>query len=248
MKDWRKRGNGFTLVELMVVFGIVALLAALLLPVLATARETARRALCTSNLRQLGLAARLYWDEHGDRAFRYRGGATNGGDFYWFGWIERWTGGNEGDRDFDISKAVLYPYLRGKGVERCPSLNYYAEFKFKARGRTYGYGYNLHLSAPAHQPERRIFSLRDPSSKVLFADAAQVNTFQFPATPDDPLLEEFYYVSAWEPTAHFRHKERANVLFCDGHVETERAVPGSVDLTAPEHHVARLRSEILMVR
>jgi prepilin-type processing-associated H-X9-DG protein len=133
-------------------------------------------------------------------------------------------------------------------VERCPSLNYYAEFKFKARGRTYGYGYNLHLSAPAHQPERRIFSLRDPSSTVLFADAAQVNTFQFPATPDDPLLEEFYYVSAWEPTAHFRHKERANVLFCDGHVETERAVPGSVDLTAPEHHVARLRSEILMVR
>ena len=244
----RKNHRAFSLVELMVVIGIVAILASLLLPVLAVAKESARRAVCTSNLRQLGLATRLYWDEHQDRAFRFKGAYTNGGDVYWFGWIERWNGGNEGDRDFDVTSAKLYPYLRSKGVEHCPSLNYYSQFKFKARGASYGYGYNRHLSTPSAEPEFQISSLRDPASTVLFADAAQVNTFQFPASPERPLLEEFYYVSALESTAHFRHRGLANTLFCDGHVDVEQPVPGTIDRNAPQHEVARLRSEILLAR
>lgn len=58
---------GFTLVELLVVLGVIALLAALLLPALAAAREKGRRAACLSNLRQIGLAIRLYAEEHEGR-------------------------------------------------------------------------------------------------------------------------------------------------------------------------------------
>ena len=75
--------------ELLAVLAVVAVLAALLLPALHRSRMAAQRLKCVSNLRQLGLAAHLYWDDNSGNAFRYRTGATNGGDIYWFGWLER---------------------------------------------------------------------------------------------------------------------------------------------------------------
>ncbi len=60
--------RGFTLIELLVVIAIIAILAAILFPVFAAARENARKASCLSNLKQLGIAFRMYSDDHNDRA------------------------------------------------------------------------------------------------------------------------------------------------------------------------------------
>jgi prepilin-type processing-associated H-X9-DG protein len=233
------------LIELLVVIAIIAILAALLLAALSRSKTTAQRIKCVGNLRQLGLAAQLYWDDNNGHAFRYRGVATNGGDIYWFGWLAH---GSEGARHFDSAPGALFPYLGEGGVEICPSLNYaLQQFKLKATGASYGYGYNLFLSAPLNQPPININKLSRPAETTLLADAGQVNTFQPPAAPENPMLEEFYYVCTDEATVHFRHSKLANVLFCDEHVAPEKPLPLSLDKRLPNHVIGRLRSEILVV-
>jgi prepilin-type processing-associated H-X9-DG protein len=231
------------LIELLVVIAIIAVLAGLLLPALAAAKDSARRTQCASNLRQLSFATQMYWDEFNGACFRYRGAATNGGDRFWFGWLER---GAEGQRAFDATQGALFPYLEGRGVEICPALNYTsARFKPKANGAAYGYGYNLALSASAAQPPVNIGRVARPATTAVLADAAQVNTFQAPASMANPMLEEFFYVNTTEPTAHFRHRQKAGVAFVDGHVAVERPVADSLDRRMPAVCVGRLRREVL---
>jgi prepilin-type N-terminal cleavage/methylation domain-containing protein/prepilin-type processing-associated H-X9-DG protein len=250
----RRMRDAFTLIELLVVVAIIAVIAAMLLPALARSRQSARRVHCVGNLRQLGIAAQLYWDDNEGRCFRWYRGSPNGGQLYWFGWMGP---GAEGERSFDITQGELYSYLQGRGVETCPSLNYaLAEFKLKARGATFGYGYNKSLSqdrlslAPI-----RVAQVTRPADLALFADAAQVNDFQPPATRSNPMLEEWSFVNvnsnvgaaSYTPNGHFRHNERANVVFCDGHVDAEKMVPGSIDRRLPGQRVGQLRPEILLL-
>ena len=234
--------RAFTLIELLVVIAIVGVLAAILLPTLARGKATARRTQCADHLRQLGVATQLYWDEHDDMTFRFLSGATNGGRLYWFGWLKP---GAEGRREFDATQGALHPYLQERRVTVCPSLDYGSTlYKFKATDAACSFGYNRYLGLRPF-----VAQLDRPTDTVLLADAAQVNDFQVPASPEQPLLEEFYYVDADEgasyPNAHFRHQRRANAVFCDGHVEQERPVPGSLDARLPSQNVGRLRAEIL---
>ena len=244
----RATAGGFTLIELLVVLAVIALLSAMLLPTLAGAKHIAQQARCAGHLRQLGLAATMCFDDNDGRTFPYQLHATNGGVVYWFGWIES---GVEGERAFDPALGPLYEYVQGRGVEICPSLRYSsAHFKMKAKGAAYGYGVNRHLTSTNGLPPFNVQQLRDPSSIALFADAAQINDFQPPASPENPMLEEWYYVDAGGgafdyPNAHFRHRRRANAVFVDGHVDRATPVPGSIDQRRPAEHVGRLRAEIL---
>ena len=234
--------------ELLVVIALVTTLAALLLPTLTRSKASAYRVKCVSNLRQLGLAAQMYWDDNNGNCFRYGGTMTNGGQLYWFGWIGM---GPEGERIFDATQGVLYSNLRGRGIELCPAFNYFvSQLKLKATGATYGYGYNLFLSAAVRDASINLNRVRRPSETTLLADSAQINTWQAPASPENPMLEEWYYVddSTNQPNGHFRHSQLANVVFCDGHAAPEKCVPGSFDARMPSQFVGRLRSEILVVR
>ncbi len=237
----------FTLVELLVVVAIITILASLLLPALSKGQASAYRVRCAANLRQLGLATQMYWDDNAALCFRYGGVATNGGQLYWFGWMGP---GAEGQRTFDVTPGSLYPYIRGRGVELCPAFNYFSpQIKLKASGASYGYGYNLYLSAPPRDPPVKVSRIVQPANVLLFADAAQVNTWQSPASASHPMLEEWYYVSddTNQPNGHFRHRQKANAIFCDGHVAVEALVPGSIDSRMPEQTVALLRKEILVL-
>jgi prepilin-type N-terminal cleavage/methylation domain-containing protein/prepilin-type processing-associated H-X9-DG protein len=237
--------SAFSLIELLVVIAIMGVLASLLLPSLIRGKASAKRVQCISNLRQLGLAGHLYWDDNNGNCFRIGGTSTNGGQLFWFGWIGP---GAEGQREFDPRTGVLYPYFKGKGVELCPAFDYtVSQFKAKATTATYGYGYNRFLSAAQGKPTVTASQIKTPAVTALFADSAQINVWQAPASAQNPMIEEWYYIdtSVDQPNGHFRHSTKANVLFCEGHVAAEKAMPGSLDSRLPSQNVARLRSEIL---
>ena len=95
------RKRGFTLIELLVVIAIIAILAAILFPVFARAREKARQASCLSNVKQLELAAMMYVQDYDDTLIRcYYPGAPATADI----WYE-----------------LLYPYIKNQDIWYCPS-------------------------------------------------------------------------------------------------------------------------------
>jgi prepilin-type N-terminal cleavage/methylation domain-containing protein/prepilin-type processing-associated H-X9-DG protein len=103
----RQFSGGFTLTELLVVVGIMAVLAALIFPVFAQAREQARKSLCLSNLRQIGLALSMYVDDH-DGFF------PNTGDPYlWMGRRWRWP----------LKLYLAYPAQRDADASQDPNLS-----------------------------------------------------------------------------------------------------------------------------
>jgi len=249
-----RRAPAFTLIELLVVIAIIAILTAMLLPVLGRAKATAKRADCVNNLRQLGIATQIYWSDYAENSFSYMFGVTNYGQIYWFGWLGP---GAEGQRMFDLSRGALYPYLNGSDVRLCPAL--YAgmpQFKSKGTNVIFSYGCNASVFGGPGQTAVNTSRISHPADTAMFADTAQVNNFQAPASHSSPLVEEWYYFDLElnyaspnnYPNGHFRHAQKANVTFADGHVDLEKPVAGSIDPRLPAQNIGQLRPEILTVQ
>ena len=96
--------RGFTLIELLVVIAIIAILAAILFPVFATAREKARQASCLSNTRNIALAQAQYAQDYDELLNRIRG--------QWVPQGVKWAFG---------AQDMLAPYIRNEGIWKCPS-------------------------------------------------------------------------------------------------------------------------------
>jgi prepilin-type N-terminal cleavage/methylation domain-containing protein/prepilin-type processing-associated H-X9-DG protein len=245
--------SAFTLIELLVVIAIIAILAAMLLPALARSKSQAQRAACEGNLRELGIATEIYLGDNANFYFNRCAAPTTAGQQWWFGWL---ASGAEGQRAFDLSTGNLFPYLHGSDVRLCPSPAWDSpQFKPKGTNVIFSYGCNSFLFAAQNQSAVAAGKISRPADTALYADAAQANIFQPPASAGNPMFEEFYYLDLEtnysnpnnQPNGHFRHSQKASVTFADGHVALENPVAGSFDKRLPNQFIGQLRPEILSV-
>lgn len=248
--------TGFTLVELLVVISIIALLLSILVPALVKARAQGRSVVCSSNLKQIGLGFGMYLEDHDRKVFPlvYNGKNDKGqlGRLWYYGFEPgRSFSRPEGSRELFRESAKLFPYIKGyDSVEICPSFPYsHGRYKPKYTTRWMTYGINDKLSRDMRGFGQKIVNfdsaIKSPNSALLFADSAQVNTFQSPASPANPMFEEWHYVQRLgSPNVHFRHNGKANILFGDGHVWHDKPQSDSFDRKLPDLKIGRFGENV----
>jgi prepilin-type N-terminal cleavage/methylation domain-containing protein/prepilin-type processing-associated H-X9-DG protein len=225
------RKNGFTLVELLVVIGIVLVLIAIVVPSLAAARKSSQRLACVSNLRQIALTTLLYSND----SQSYFVPAHI--DFYTVN-NHRWHGTRaDSSKPFDFATSPLRYLMQTARLKDCPSFVFNEEQGFERSCG--GYGYNsayigsgmsdptlIATPMPFEEFEKRAGNvparqsqIARPSEKILFADTAiafpSLIEYSFATAPKDG------WGNSTSPSLHFRHNKFCNVAWVDGHVSSE---------------------------
>lgn len=236
--------RAFTLVELLVVCGVVALLLALLIPSLGAARGMALRTKCASNLRQLAHAFHHYASDNKGLAMpaAYTAQAT---PVYWWG---AETGAGV-DRARGFMARYLNADLREGGVFECPRQPWGSYSPQGTSGAiTSTYGYNGYFLSPAHtpgwsaqirqRPWQNLDRMRESSRVFAFADSAIVlgATLKNSVLLDPPwLYSNGTWTQNFSPTTSFRHAGATVAAYADGHADARG--PGDGRLASAEHAI-----------
>lgn len=219
-----RRDRGFTLIELLVVIAIIAILAAILFPVFARARENARRASCQSNLKQIGLGIMQYTQDYDEKyPMRYYGGSGN------YQQANSW-------------RRATYPYTKSSQLFSCPSNTrntVYARDSEDANMTSAG----LALTAPRFMCSYAINGTNNVrgnnavgSSPSEYSGAQSLSAVADSA--QSILVSEFSYTDSFVGVGEYSnanifandwygfkgHLQTSNFLFCDGHVKAMKPI------------------------
>jgi prepilin-type N-terminal cleavage/methylation domain-containing protein/prepilin-type processing-associated H-X9-DG protein len=207
------RNRAFTLIELLVVIAVIAILAALLFPVFARARDKARQASCASNEKQIGLAAALYiqdYDEH------YPLGHSPVADP-----LTTFDGGGDYEPHFI---ELMRPYIknsRNQGVWRCPG-DPSPRLNKEGDHTEFHVSYSVNGWFEYGQP---LAAVETPADKVYVVEPTDDDHFHWwemgRSQPGDPYLpvEKLPEKQLIEQIARTRHSGGANYLSADWHVK-----------------------------
>ncbi len=237
---------GFTLIELLVVIAIIAILAAILFPVFQKVRENARRTVCISNGKQIGLAVRMYIQDSDEAMpiFEAYNDGTGSGD--------PGAGGAPGTPTHKGVEDVLMPYAKSKDLFKCPDDSGSAYQKSSVPGtssyqQAYGSSYRF-----THACFTVVYSSADPNANLSYEDdylltpppttptltGTLVTDAQFSVPSDtrimrdemfpwfspeqDPTGTKYSYApSANDPTNYYQqwHPSGGTMIFADGHAK-----------------------------
>jgi prepilin-type N-terminal cleavage/methylation domain-containing protein/prepilin-type processing-associated H-X9-DG protein len=220
--------QGFTLIELLVVIAIIAILAAILFPVFARARENARKSNCQSNLKQIGLALRSYSQDYDERYPCYRFFDNIPGLSY------SW-------------RIALLPYVKNRGIFVCPSARNLNGFALSTNDRSdctadlvflsSGYYCNsVHYDSGVPNPpfmHRGQGGISDaqvvrPAETIAVLDGGLYPRADFDAYTGAATTGSNAAGTGNPPTTvsttnpFLRHTDGANYLFMDGHVKWQK--------------------------
>ena len=212
------RKKAFTLIELLVVIAIIAILAAILFPVFARARENARKSSCQSNLKQIGTAALMYAQDYDEKHVPTSVGYGTPVYRTWWG---RPLGIAPTFTGIDLNDGLLQPYLKNAQINKCPSWE--TEDATEEGGRTgnsFGYAFNSRYLFRGVS----LSAINRPAETVMMADAAKLNNSTGSMVNFDVLdpINSLHYPHS---RVHARHNGTGNVLFVDGHVKAMKVAP-----------------------
>lgn len=231
---------GFTLIELLVVVAIIAILAAILFPVFARARENARRASCQSNLKQIGLGILQYTADYDEKMPITVSPVTTdapanypvkAGEASHWGWLE-----------------IIQPYLKSTQIYNCPGnaqaqkYNYTSYAMNRYLGWTSAYDPALDVTCTGNgwnqdycgNKPYGLAAIQNVSTKVMVCEFGNVTIastgaddprrIYYPVIPNRYPVYGDYIGLNWTTTAFDRkvtanHLDTSNILFCDGHVK-----------------------------
>ncbi len=188
----RSKSRGFTLIELLVVIAIIAILAAILFPVFARAREKARQTSCLSNMKQLMLGALMYSQDYdevmlpvyvdcGAGSYTLPNGGSHGGAMLW--------------------PTCLYPYVKNIQIFVCPSDSY------KWDG---GYSGSASYGINGLNDGHAMAWFEQPSQNMFFAEAGGSDAYNLDNDVSSTNSEMLDYA---------RHNDGLNNAFVDGHAK-----------------------------
>jgi prepilin-type N-terminal cleavage/methylation domain-containing protein len=210
--------SGFTLIELLVVISIVAILAAILFPVYAQAREQARQSSCASNTRQLGLGILMYAESYDETLPPVAAAAVDAAAGDAANHPVLWTD-------------LLAPYLNNRQVLLCPS---------DPQARRSSYGLNELAFADLTDPEslqapiRALAAFQAPAETVMLGELGTADDWKTPrpdtyklVAPGSPLNDD----ADARPAA--RHHGRVSLSFMDGHQKSLRLEQFYLNQTPP---------------
>ena len=207
--------NAFTLIELLIVIAIISILAAILFPVFATAREKARQTSCASNLKQIGLATQQYIQDYDDYyPICYNAGASAG-----WAWMPYGPGS---------VVTELYPYIKSINAWWCPDQDITKTWYYVyLNGNVYygQYTFNIYYLSKLEDVAVNLVpvqssSVTQPSSIIEYGELAAGNMGA------NPIVDASSQITAYSPACTwcgfkigFPHSLGSNYGFGDGHVK-----------------------------